>query len=117
MRCRSSVLVTAVAIVAAGCGNGNLDSADEFCGNVDYALTWQAVGRPLFRTYCTACHSAETPERFGAPEGVDFDTKEQVIEWYDRIYSRVLDEGTMPLGGGVPDDDLLLLRDYLVCGL
>lgn len=80
---------------------------------VDASLTWASWGDGFFATYCTSCHSVGTPDRRGAPEGVDFDSEADVIAWGARVRARVLDAGTMPLGGGVIDEDLLLLDRYL----
>ena len=38
---------------------------------------------------------------------------ERLLEPSERIRARVIDEATMPLGGGVADGDLLLLDRYL----
>jgi len=40
-----------------------------------------------------------------------------VIEWQERIQVRVLDEQTMPLGGGVHDNDLEMLETYMNCSV
>ena len=82
-----------------------------------YDLSWDNFGHGFMLTYCTSCHSEESPNRFEAPEGVDFDTEEQLREQVDRVVYRVLEEETMPLGGGVFDDDLYLFEIYLECGL
>lgn len=80
-------------------------------------VTWASWGQGFFRTWCGACHSAGAQNRNGAPAGMDFDTHEQVHAQLDRIRVRVLEEGTMPLGGGLPDDDHRLLDVLLTCGL
>ncbi len=80
-------------------------------------VTWETFGEGFFTTYCQPCHSATTPNRAGAPEGVDFDTNEQVRAQVDRVRVRVLEQLDMPVGGGVDEDDLLLLDRYLECGL
>ncbi len=80
-------------------------------------VTWQTWGHGFFLTYCGACHSATSPNRDGAPENVNFDTKSEVVGMKDRIRVRVLDEQTMPLGGGVYEEDLELLNVMLSCGL
>ena len=80
-------------------------------------LTWESWGEAYFATYCDACHAADSPNRFGATESVSFDTRAEAKEWEERIRVRVLEEGTMPLGGGVGEDDLYLLDVYLACGL
>jgi uncharacterized membrane protein len=82
-----------------------------------YALTWSSWGQGFFRTYCDACHAADSPQRFGAPEDVSFDTLEELRRWEARVRVRTLEQGDMPLGGGVHEDDLLLLEAYLDCGL
>ena len=92
-------------------------ATSDACDDIQYDVSWTDIGRPFFKTYCTACHSVDAPERFDAPESCNFDTEEDVITWAERIEVRVLDEGTMPVGGGVPEEDLELLRVYLECGL
>lgn len=95
------------------------DSGDAACADdqAAYGLTWENWGAGFMSTYCNACHAADTPERFGAPEGVSFDTLAEVRSWEQRIRVRVLDQETMPLGGGVYPDDLLLLESFLDCSL
>lgn len=80
---------------------------------IDASLTWGGFGASFFRTYCASCHSAETANRRGAPEGVDFDSEADVIAWGERVRARVVAAETMPLGGGVLDDDMVLLDRYL----
>lgn len=79
----------------------------------DPTVTWGGFADGFFATYCRSCHSADTPDRRGAPEGVDFDTRAATLAWSGRVRARVLDDGTMPLGGGVIDDDLVLLEGWL----
>jgi hypothetical protein len=78
-------------------------------------VTWTSWGDGFFASYCRSCHSVDSPNRFGAPAGVDFDTEAQVGDWLDRIRARTLEEGTMPVGGGVLEADLLLLGWLLDC--
>ncbi|MDP2312034.1 MAG: hypothetical protein Q8P41_03950 [Pseudomonadota bacterium] len=80
-------------------------------------VTWVSFGDGFFSTYCRACHSAETQDRFGAPVGTDFDTLDQVRMFEVAIRRAAIEEETMPVGGGVYDDDLLLLGEFLSCGL
>lgn len=80
---------------------------------VDATLTWAAFGQGFVRTYCTSCHSASTANRRGAPGEVNFDGEAELAAWGARVRARVLEEGTMPLGGGVLADDLVLLDRYL----
>jgi len=90
---------------------------DAYLCDTSYQVTWEGWGDGFFSTYCRSCHSSTTEERNGAPEGVDFDTLDDVILWLDSIERVVLDEGSMPVGGGVYEDDLLLLEALLKCEL
>jgi len=81
-------------------------------------VTWDAWADGFFRTYCTACHSsANTTARSGAPEGLDFDTEASVRAHAADVRRVVLETGTMPVGGGVYAEDLVLLEVFLACGL
>lgn len=78
-------------------------------------VNWENWGHGFFLTYCNACHAQAAPNRSGAPEDVNFDTPAQVAHWKERIQIRVLDEATMPLGGGVYPEDLDMLEVLLAC--
>ena len=93
-----------------------LEDTDSACVDAR-ELSWSSFGHGFFRTWCTSCHSESSAERAGAPPGIDFDTEDQVATWSDAIRRTVIDDETMPLGGGVYDDDLELLDEYLRCGL
>lgn len=88
------------------------DSAEP-CVAQDY--TWDNWAAGFFGSYCRSCHSADTPDRRGAPVGVDFDTEAEVRGFASAI-TRSLDNGTMPIGGGVPEAELERLEDWLACG-
>ena len=79
------------------------------------SVNWDGWTDGFFATYCRACHSVTTAERYGAPEGVDFDTRSDALQWAERIRIRVLEEETMPLGGGVVRTDLEPLKKWLEC--
>ena len=81
----------------------------------DSALGWDAWADGFFSTYCRSCHSADTPDRRGAPSGVDFGTQGEVEALRESICRVVLDEETMPVGGGVVEEDRWLLDRYLGC--
>ncbi len=91
-----------------------VDPVVESCEPGD--TTWDSWGAGFFGSYCRSCHSSSTPDRRGAPEGVDFDTEAQVLANLEGVHRSVLTEGTMPRGGGVPDVELERLRAYLACG-
>lgn len=78
--------------------------------------TWQDWGEGFFVTWCQSCHSRSTPQRAGAPEGVDFDTRADVRAAASAIRRTVLDDASMPVGGGVPEDDRVALDLLLRCG-
>ena len=77
------------------------------------AVTWESWGEGFFTTWCQPCHSATTTDRSGAPEGIDFDTASDVRFWKAAVRRTVLEDGTMPLGGGLSDADAELLAVLL----
>ncbi len=90
------------------------DSGNPDCDlETDYPVTWDGWASGFFATYCRSCHSVTTPNRQGAPEGMDFDTQADVDHHFDRIWLTVLEQERMPVGGGVYSDDLLLVTEYL----
>ena len=98
-------------LLLAGCAAPVTEDADA-CAD---APTWAGWGDGFFGTYCRACHSASAAERSGAPEGIDFDQLEEIQTWRSSIESAVLDRGTMPVGGGVPSEQLDRLAAFLAC--
>jgi uncharacterized membrane protein len=93
------------------------DSASADCADRE-SLSWDSFGHPFVLTYCTSCHSVNNTEnRYGAPENVNLDRESDVADWAERIRIRVLEDETMPIGGGVYDDDQYLLDTYLACTL
>lgn len=86
---------------------------------VDCALapevSWEGWGQGFFLTYCQACHGSSTLDRHGAPPDQTFDTWAQVRSHADEIRQSVLIDGTMPLGGGVYEEDLYQLDVLLTC--
>ena len=78
-------------------------------------LGWDGWADGFFATYCRTCHSPDSPDRRGAPVGVDFENPQDVLLHQDAVWRRVIDEQTMPVGGGLLDEDLLLLEQYLSC--
>lgn len=82
---------------------------------VESGLTWESFGVGFTATYCRSCHSAATPDRRGAPVGVDFETEADVRGAAASIRRTVLEEGSMPIGGGVQPLDLERLDEWLGC--
>ena len=108
--------ISVIPLLLGACGP-TADSGTDGACDTDYALTWDAFGDPFFHTWCRSCHSAQAPQRFGAPPGIDFDTEDQARTWADTIRSVVIEEQSMPLGGGVSEEQRGLLELYLDCGL
>lgn len=77
---------------------------------------WDDWGNGFFGTWCRSCHSASTADRRGAPVTVNFDTWAEVDAGRESIARTVLEYETMPVGGGLSDDDRALLTLLLACG-
>jgi hypothetical protein len=103
-------------LLACTAGTDTGDTAASACTDAPNA-TWASFGDGFFATYCRACHSASTAERYGAPEAVNFDSLADIRTFEASIRRTVLDDESMPVGGGVYDDDALLLDTFLTCGL
>ena len=89
-------------------------TGEEGC-ETPYGVSWDNWGDGFFLTYCRSCHSETTADRNEAPEGVDFEDEDDLVNWAPRIRVRVLEDMTMPVGGGVYEDDLVLLEALLTC--
>ena len=76
---------------------------------------WDGWANGFFATYCRSCHAASSATRYGAPADVNFDTREDAVAWLDRVRVRVLEDETMPVGGGVPETDLTRLETWVQC--
>ena len=64
---------------------------------------------------CQPCHGINSPNRYGAPANVYFDSEEASLYWIDAIERSVLESESMPPNGGVTEDDKALLRLWLDC--
>lgn len=92
-------------------------SADtgDFCDGVP-AVNYNNFGRGFMTESCQGCHASTTANRYGAPEGITFDTVEQVWGWSSYILQIATGEGaTMPPAGGVSEDDRTRLSWWLRC--
>jgi hypothetical protein len=99
-------------------GDGGADDplAEDCAGWADYNVTWSNWAQGFFTTWCQPCHSEQTPERNGAPEGVNFDTYDQVAAQRELIWWSVMEEQRMPTGGGMTDDEYAFMAAFL-CGI
>lgn len=78
--------------------------------------TWETSGAGILKSYCQGCHASTAPERFGAPDDVTFDTREDALRHKDRILARATSEPpTMPPNGGTPEEERQRLRLWLEC--
>ena len=79
-------------------------------------VTWESWGQGFLGANCQSCHSTESTDRHGAPEGVAFDTHGSTLALADRILERSAgSDPTMPPSGGVSEDDRYLLEVWLTC--
>lgn len=103
-----------------GCGeaeDSSVIAADEACGeSLGYVPTWSGWGEGFFTTWCQSCHASSSPNRYGAPESVTFDTIEEVTAQRSAIERSVLTQQTMPPAGGLTDSQQLTLEAFL-CSL
>lgn len=77
--------------------------------------TWSSFAGPFFRRQCASCHASTATDRFGAPDGVHFDTEEEVLAQRSAVERVVLDAETMPPGGGISAKERAGLRAWLAC--
>jgi uncharacterized membrane protein len=77
--------------------------------------TWAGFGEGFFAGRCASCHAASAPERFGAPDTVTFDSEDDVLRQIDAVQRVILDDASMPPGGGLHADELERLAVYLDC--
>lgn len=86
------------------------------------AYSWDSVGAPFTRMWCTSCHSSElnSTYRAGAPAGVNFDDYASVAAMLGRFEDRTFQSDPnldpMPPGGGPTEEDLARLQIWLDCG-
>lgn len=99
-------------VLACGTAADQSDTADTGCVT---AVTWQNFAQGFFSSYCQSCHAATTPDRHGAPEGVDFATEAEVRTQAAAVRRTVVTSATMPPGGGLLERDVTLLAEWLEC--
>ncbi|MDG1482500.1 MAG: hypothetical protein P8R54_23115 [Myxococcota bacterium] len=79
-------------------------------------VTYSSFGEGFMTENCQGCHASTAADRYGAPEGVTFDTVKEVWLWQERILARsVGDNISMPPAGGVSKDDRTKLEWWLTC--
>ena len=105
----------AICALVTACGEKEpLDTAD-LCSDVP-TVTWNNFGHGFVLENCQGCHASTTPNRYGAPEEVYFDTVEDAWTWSQRMLIRSTgDNPTMPPNGGVDVDERTKLEWWLLC--
>lgn len=119
----------AIAVLLLGCGTepapggpAVVDSGAPAGCHVDTgggalpAPTWADYGAPFFATWCQSCHATGAPQRYGAPEGIAFDTRADVAAQKALIADSVLTRASMPPGGGLSPREKAEL-EALLCAL
>lgn len=105
-------------LVLVGCNGGETDTGeDTFC--VDQpVLTYENFGQGFMSLHCQGCHSSERTgeDRFGAPESVHFDDKNEVALLARSILAVATGPAAfMPPSGGLLEDDKEKLEIWLRC--
>ena len=110
---RLALLITVLAGCGGGGGNGT-GVPDVDCS--DPVPTFREV--LAFPRTCNSCHSIQLfgeDARQGAPEGMDYDVYDRAIMYAEEAAITV-NEGTMPLDGGLSDEDKEDLYLWALCG-
>ena len=95
--------------------DGGGDDTNDPCYDVP-TVTYNNFGQGFMTENCQGCHASTTPNRYGAPDEVVFDTVEDCWDQADRVLSRSTgDAATMPPQGGVSADDRTKLEWWLTC--
>lgn len=90
------------------------------CGSVDCeeapVVTWNNFGQAFVTEHCQTCHASSAPDRYDAPEGVTFDSVEDLQAVADAVLARATGpEADMPPLGGPSEEERYLLETWLVC--
>ena len=59
------------------------------------APTYDAWTKGFLKSKCQGCHAETAPDRFGAPEGIHFDTYDATVERIELIRSSILERETI----------------------
>jgi len=115
------VFAIAFVVLALGCGTNNPPIT---CPTTN-PPTYQSFGQSFFATFCTPCHSATSPNRNMAPDGLNFDTEAEIQENAEDInmmagYGQQGPNKTMPYMPGPvttppTDDQRKTLAEFLAC--
>ncbi len=97
-------------------GGGDTAPAPIDCSR-EPALAWDNYAAGFFDKNCNGCHSSALAgdARYGAPAGFDFDTEAGALAQAERIRVRVVEEQTMPPGGGLTASEMRMIDEWLMC--
>lgn len=104
-------------MLVAACKGG--EDASVACPD-DSFVTYENFGEPFMLTWCTPCHSSHLSipeERQDAPDGVNLDSYEDVVNHAEYIQIFAVDTDAMPPAGGPDDEDRELLAEWIACGM
>ena len=105
----------ALCLLVVGCGEPDGSDTADICFDVP-SVNWNNFGHGFVLESCQGCHASTTPNRYGAPGDVYFDTVDDAWAWRERILARSTgDNPTMPPSGGVDEDDRTKLDWWLNC--
>ena len=96
-----------------GCESEQLYSVRDTSFDCD-AVSYANVGEPFMTQYCIGCHGIVSSNRQGAPTNVTLDSMENILTHLDTIRHELLLE-TMPPSGGVTEDGIELVIEWLNC--
>ena len=117
---RASLLGCLCALALGACGEMDDVMQDPPQGPCETTTaSYETVGEPFMRTWCTPCHHEELEGRYrpAGSEDVDLNSYALVRQHLDRIEARALGESpTMPPAGGPSPGDLDRLRLWIECG-
>ncbi|MFT4976408.1 MAG: putative membrane protein [Myxococcota bacterium] len=88
----------------------------QWCADAPGA-TWASFGEGFLLTHCQGCHASTSADRYGAPDGVHFDSEDEARMWRERLIAVILDNQSMPPAGGLTDEERLLAESWLYCDL
>ena len=120
MRSLRSLIAIGLALGLFACSSEDDDPIDDepdlTCQ--ESVLSYDNFGDPFFRDWCTGCHNADLAEgmRQGSPTNVNFNTREGILLWRDRVQFRALEMTNMPPTAGPAEDERALLSEWLDCG-
>jgi uncharacterized membrane protein len=113
--------ILSLCVLLLACSSDPQDTADSTVPDLQcedaQLVTYTNFGKSFFTHSCQGCHASTAPDRYGAPEEVQFDTLDWVWEQSAVILAVAAgDEPSMPPQGGVTDDERTKLKWWLQCG-